>query len=135
MSFRIWLFLAGISALLAVIAGAYSAHSLGGLNVTSGATKAFEVAQTFHMMHSIALFGLAALLAATDSRRTAWANWMLQIVGFAFLAGIMLFSGGIYYQVLGAVKSGVPLIPAGGISFMIGWTALALSAFGFHGNS
>ncbi len=132
MSFRIWVFIAGISALLAVIAAAHAAHSLGTLNVISGQTKAFEIAQNFHLLHSIALFGIAALLAATEGRRTAWGSWMLQVAAFAFLIGIVLFSGGIYQQVLNGVKSGVPVVPVGGVSFMIGWAALALSAFGYR---
>jgi uncharacterized membrane protein YgdD (TMEM256/DUF423 family) len=43
-----------------------------------------------------------------------------------------LFSGGIYYQVLKSVQLGNGIIPAGGISFMVGWGALALSVFGFR---
>jgi uncharacterized membrane protein YgdD (TMEM256/DUF423 family) len=132
MSFRIWLFIAGLSALGSVIAAAYGAHALGTLTAMTGANRAYEIAQTFHMVHSVALFGVASVLAGTDGRRYVWGGLMLQIAALAFLAGMIMFSGGIYYQVLKGIQAGVPIIPAGGVSFMVGWGALALSAFGFR---
>lgn len=132
MSFRIWLFLAGVFALLSVLAAAHGAHRLGGLATFSGATKAYEIAQLFHMVHALALFGVAVLIAATEGRRRAWAGWMLQIAGIAFILGMVLFSGGIYHQVLREIQGGAPIVPAGGLAYMAGWLALALSAFGFR---
>lgn len=133
MAFRIWLFVAGVSAVLAVLAAAHGAHALGSMGVLTGALKSYEIAQNFHMLHSLALFGVAVMFAATDARRTLWAGAMLNIAGAAFLAGILLFSGGIYNQVLNAAQAGVPIVPIGGVSFMVGWASLALSAFGFRG--
>jgi uncharacterized membrane protein YgdD (TMEM256/DUF423 family) len=132
MAFRIWLFLAGAAALLAVIMAAHGAHTLGGLTTFSAATKAYEIAQTFHMTHALALFGVALAFAATEGRRTAWAGWMLHIAGAAFVLGIVMFSGGIYHQALKGLQGGAPIIPVGGVSFMTGWAALAVSAFGFR---
>lgn len=133
MAYRIWLFVAGVSALLAVLAAAHGAHALGGLTVYSGAMKSYEVAQQFHMLHAIAILGVGVLFAATDTRRSGFATAMLHIAATAFLAGILLFSGGIYHQVLQGAQSGMPIVPVGGVSFMVGWAALALSAFGFRG--
>ena len=133
MAFRIWLFVAGVSAVLAVLAAAHGAHALGSMGLLTGALKSYEIAQNFHMLHSLALFGVAILFAATDDRRSGWATLMLHIAAAAFLAGILLFSGGIYHQVLKSVEAGVPIVPVGGVSFMIGWAALAVSAFGFRG--
>ncbi len=132
MSFRIWLFISGILALTAVAASAYGAHALNRIADVTAAANIYDTAQLFHMLHAITLFGLSGLLAATEGRRSLWTGAMLQISGVAFLAGIGLFSGGIYYTVLKGVELGVPIIPAGGVLFMVGWTALALSAFGFR---
>jgi uncharacterized membrane protein YgdD (TMEM256/DUF423 family) len=57
---------------------------------------------------------------------------MLNLAAVAFLAGIALFSGGIYYHVLKGVPPSAPIVPAGGLAFMVGWAALALSAFGYR---
>lgn len=135
MSFRVWLFIAGLSALLSVLAAAHGAHALGTLTTLTGAIRAYEIAQIFHLTHAVALFGIATLFAATDGRRYVWGSLMLHLAGLGFLAGMALFSGGIYYQVLKSVQLGNGIIPAGGISFMAGWGALALSVFGFRRKS
>jgi uncharacterized membrane protein YgdD (TMEM256/DUF423 family) len=133
MSFRFWLFVAGISALLSIAAAAHGAHALNRVALFPTAAKIYDTAQLFHMAHAIALLAVAVLLGATEDRRTVWGDWMLQIAAFAFLAGMALFSGGIYYHVLKGIEPSIPIVPAGGVSFMIGWAALALSAFGFRG--
>jgi uncharacterized membrane protein YgdD (TMEM256/DUF423 family) len=132
MAFRIWLFIAGMVAVTALVAAAYGAHALNRFALIPTVAKIFDIGQLYHMAHALALFGLAILLAATDGRRTAWSNLMINAAGLAFLAGIAAFSGGIYYQVLTEVKLPEGIIRSGGTAFMAGWAALALSAFGFH---
>lgn len=130
--YRLWLFLAGVSGAAAVLAAAHGAHALGGLTTFSSAVKIFETGTLYHSVHSIALMLVAILLAATEGRRTGFATWLLNIAALAFVLGVVLFSGGIYYQVARGVQATVPIVPAGGIAFVIGWAALALSAFGFR---
>lgn len=132
MSFRIWLFIAGVVALAAIVAAAHGAHALDRAASFSTTARIYDTAQLFHMLHAVALFCVATLLAGTEGRRKGWASWMLQIAALGFLAGIILFSGGIYYHVLKGIEPSVPIVPVGGISFMVGWGALALSAFGFR---
>jgi uncharacterized membrane protein YgdD (TMEM256/DUF423 family) len=86
----------------------------------------------YHLFHSMALFGVAILLAATEGRSGLWGRWMPQMAAVAFLAGIFMFSGGIYYHVLNGVKLSTPTVPAGGVSFITGWILLSLSSFGFR---
>lgn len=131
--YRLWLFLAGVSGATAVLAAAHGAHALGGMTTFSSSVKIFETGTLYHIVHSLALMLTAILLAATEGRRGAFAAWLLNIAALAFVLGIVLFSGGVYYQVLRGVQANVPIVPAGGIAFVIGWTALALSAFGFRG--
>lgn len=132
MAFRFWLFVSGIVALSAVAAAAWGAHSLNGLAPYPRLASIFETAQRFHLIHAIALFGLAVLFAATDGRRNVWGGITLNLAAIAFLIGIILFSGGIYYQVLNIEQTGMNAVPAGGIAFMVGWVALALSVFGYR---
>ena len=130
--YRLWLFLAGVSGAAAVLAAAHGAHTLGGLTSFSSAVKIFETGTLYHTVHSIALMLTAILLAATEGRRRIWASWLLNIAALAFVIGIVLFSGGVYYQVTRGVQANVPIVPVGGVAFLIGWAALALSAFGFR---
>lgn len=132
MSFRIWLFVAGLSCITAVIAAAYGAHSLNGIVSFSSSVKIYETGQLYHMLHSLAILAVALLMLATEGRRNGWASAMLQIAAVAFLAGIVLFSGGIYYNVLQEAQAATQIVPAGGGLFLLGWAAVTLSAFGFR---
>lgn len=133
--FRLWLFLSGLVALAAVAVAAWGAHGAAGLAPYPRLAASFETAQRFHLIHSVALFGVAVLFAATDGRRNLWGAIALNLAAFGFLIGIILFSGGIYYQVLNIQQTGLKVVPAGGMAFMIGWIAVALSAFGYRGAS
>lgn len=52
----------------------------------------------------------------------------LSVAGWAFITGIVLFSGSLYLLVLGDVRLLGPLTPLGGVSFVAGWLALAVAA-------
>jgi uncharacterized membrane protein YgdD (TMEM256/DUF423 family) len=132
MLYRIWLFLAGISGGAAVLAAAYGAHGLQNVVTVSPMIKAYDTATLYHALHSIALAVIATLLAATEGRRGLFTCVMLNIAAVAFIIGIVLFSGGIYYHVTRNMQSVTPVVPGGGAAFLVGWAALALSAFGFR---
>ena len=133
MSYRIWLFLAGIAGGTAVAAAAYGAHGLNGVVTFSPTVKMYDTAALFHALHAIALTLAAVLLAATDGRRNGFGTALLNLAAAAFLIGIILFSGGIYYQIAHNAQAFGRIVPTGGVAFMVGWAALALSAFGFRG--
>ena len=132
MLFRIWLFFAGIAGGTAVLAAAYGAHGLQNVTTVSPMVKIYDTATLFHALHSVVLAVVATLFAATEGRRGVFTCVMLNIAAVAFLVGIILFSGGIYYHVTQNVQSVTPVVPGGGAAFLVGWAALALSAFGFR---
>lgn len=132
MSYRIWLFLAGVAGATAIAASAYGAHKLNGVVTFSPTVKMYDTASLFHALHAIALTLTAALLAATEGRRAGFGTVLLNVAAVAFVLGIVLFSGGIYYQALHEGQTMGRTVPSGGIAFMIGWAALAFSAFGFR---
>jgi uncharacterized membrane protein YgdD (TMEM256/DUF423 family) len=119
---QLWLFLAALNGLLAVAAGAYGSH---GLAVTESAHRdVFMTAVQYHMWHALALFAVAWLA----QRPEAPGATAVRVAGWAFTAGIVLFSGSLY--ALGLTGS-VPVpgaAPAGGISFFLGWAALIRAA-------
>jgi|EndMetStandDraft_4_1072995.scaffolds.fasta_scaffold472695_1 uncharacterized membrane protein YgdD (TMEM256/DUF423 family) len=126
--YRIWLFLAGLSGCAALIAASYAAHGLTG--IAAPAMKNYETASLQHVLHSIAMAIAAGLLIASDGRRSGFGTLVLNLSAFAFLAGIILFSGSLYYEVLRGAQNFRQFVPVGGSLLMAGWVALALSALG-----
>jgi uncharacterized membrane protein YgdD (TMEM256/DUF423 family) len=53
----------------------------------------------------------------------------LDIAGWLFLAGILLFSGSLYLIVLTGLQWFEVFSPVGGIAFVLGWLCLAYSVF------
>ena len=49
--------------------------------------------------------------------------------GFAFLIGIVLFSGSLYSLSLGGPRWLGPITPLGGLAFIVGWVSFAWSAW------
>lgn len=126
MSYRFWIGVAGLLGALAVAAGAAGAHALTGYSPQ--AQKLFDVAQRYHMIHALALFAVAWVI-WLDQRRARGYNWLARLAAHAFLGGMILFSGILYWEALTGLYPRLPLVPVGGTLFIIGWVALALSAF------
>jgi uncharacterized membrane protein YgdD (TMEM256/DUF423 family) len=114
---RPWVVLAGVNGLIAVGFGAYAAHGLAADPVLQGWA---ERASQYQLLHALAL--LAADRLAADGRRLAHAACAL------FVLGMVLFCGSLYVRALTGAPLPVPMVtPAGGMAFMAGWLALALS--------
>ena len=111
---RTWAGIAAINGGLAVMAGAFAAHGLKA-HLSSDALSVFETGARYHMYHALAM-ALAAQMAAT---RAAW----------AFLAGILLFSGSLYLLALTGMTVLGAVTPFGGLCFIAGWGLLAWAAF------
>ncbi len=131
MSARFWIFIAAILGGLAVAAGAIGAHALGD-PATADARRIFSTGQQYHALHALALLAVGIVLLQSEGDRTTFAAWFLQIAAFAFLIGIVCFSGGIYVQVANRLTSTGGIVPLGGIAFMIGWAAFAVGALGLR---
>ena len=116
-----------ISGVLAVILGAFGAHGLSG-KLTESQMHTFETGSEYHFYHTLALLGLAVLMGQKNEENKAlkWATW-------AFMVGIVLFSGSLYLlackNLLGLGKMTAilgPVTPLGGVCFIIGWIMLVL---------
>lgn len=114
-----------VSALLAVMAGAFGAHGLRAM-VSERGLEVFQTAVTYQVYHSLALIVCALLVGFGCSRRL-----VLAAVGF-FLAGILLFSGSLYLLVLTNLTGIGPITPIGGLCFMVGWVLVAIAGFRRH---
>jgi uncharacterized membrane protein YgdD (TMEM256/DUF423 family) len=110
---------AGVSLLLATIAGAVGSHAL--TFSDAQAMRSFETAVTFQFFHGLGVIVivLVGLSGRAGLMRTA-AAWLM-------IAGTLLFCGSIYARALGATPSIVGVAPYGGVAYMLGWLALAAS--------
>jgi uncharacterized membrane protein YgdD (TMEM256/DUF423 family) len=112
---------------LAVILGAFGAHGLKAI-VPPETVSTFETGVRYHFYHSFALLAAGILF---DRGRTRW----MKFAGFAFIAGIVLFSGSLYLLTLlrateTAGLRGIGIItPFGGLFFVAGWIALAIAVY------
>jgi len=118
---RIWLLLAGINGLIAVLAGAYGWHALA---ADDGGRQIFQMGVSYHMWHALALLAVAWLA----GRRDGAPPLPVRLAGVAFTVGMVLFSGSLYAVGLTGTAPVPYAAPVGGGSFMIGWAALIWAA-------
>lgn len=122
---RWFLLLGAANAALAVLLGAFGAHSLKA-RLTTDMMAVYQTGLQYHLFHALGL--LAVGIAAKQIGNSVW----LRGSGWLMLAGILVFSGSLYllgitgWTWLGAAT------PLGGVSFIIAWvlfvTAVVKSA-------
>ncbi|MEM8947559.1 MAG: DUF423 domain-containing protein [Planctomycetota bacterium] len=125
MSRRATLSVGALLAAAGVALGAFGAHGLEDRLLQLGYEAElqqrldwFETGVKYHLFHALSLVVVTRL---GKSR----------VPGFAFLLGILLFSGSLYamtflsadWKKLGAI------VPLGGLSFIVGWIAVAVSTW------
>jgi uncharacterized membrane protein YgdD (TMEM256/DUF423 family) len=115
-----WLILGASFAAIGVSAGAAGAHLLQNI-ISEARFITFNKAVRYQMYHSFALIIIAVLSSQNPGK-------VLNIAGWFFLSGILLFSGSLYLIVLTGVQGFEILSPIGGIAFVLGWITLAYSA-------
>jgi uncharacterized membrane protein YgdD (TMEM256/DUF423 family) len=116
-----WVVIGAVSAFLSVAMGAFGAHALAA-TLSPKALSIYQTAAQYQMYHALALIGLGAWLAQHPGGPGTVAGW-------AFTAGTVLFSGSLYALALTDVKILGAITPLGGLSFMVGWIALAIQAW------
>jgi uncharacterized membrane protein YgdD (TMEM256/DUF423 family) len=118
---RLFFFLGSVFAGLAVVMGAWGAHS-----------DMFDEVQMlwidkgvrYQMFHGLALL-CTSLLIGTHKKLPKLAV----AAGCCFIGGIVLFCGSLFCMAVSSTDLGL-VTPAGGILFLIGWSLLAVSAPG-----
>ena len=108
--------IAAVAGFLAVALGAFGAHGLKSILTQNETVAIWDKAVFYHFIHAVMLFVIA--------RRRPWAAgaW------WSFLAGIVIFSGSLYLLAVTNVKWLGAITPFGGLSFLIGWAWLGISA-------
>ena len=116
---------AAIFGTLAVMLGAFGAHSLKKI-ISTEQLDIWQTAVQYHFYHTFAL-----LFLSTFGR---FKNKIVNFSSYCFTIGIFLFSGSLYLlalkNVLGlsAIHILGPITPIGGLFFILGWLSLLLAA-------
>lgn len=108
---------------LSVAAEAFASHALKA-QMSERSQQIFETGTKYQMYHALALILVSLLLSRTDGE-----SGLLAIAGYAFIAGIVLFSGSLYGLSLSEIKWFGPITPLGGVAFLVGWGCIAIAAF------
>ena len=123
-----WLFIAAIFAALAVALGAFGAHGLKDI-LDDYSVSIYNKAVLYHMFHVVGLVavGLISMINSNTKMYTTLAI-KVNVAGWAFTIGILLFSGSLYVLAITGTKWLGAVTPFGGISFIVGWVWLAWQA-------
>lgn len=114
--------IAAISGALAVMLGAFGAHSLKAL-LSPEQLQTFETGVRYQFYHTFALLFTGWLATTRPSK-------LINMAGASFVAGICCFSGSLYIlsvrSLLGIENLSLigPVTPIGGLFFIIGWILL-----------
>lgn len=114
-------FSAAILASLGVALGAFGAHALKAALLESNMTDTWKTAVFYHLLHAIAAWSLFLASPSIQQR--------LAKAAFAWLIGIILFSGSLYGLALGGPRWLGPVTPLGGLAFVAGWILAARAAW------
>lgn len=112
---------AAVFGALAVIFGAFGAHALEEMLVSTGRLDTYETAVSYHFYHSLALLMVGILSLQFPG------NKRINYSALFFIAGILIFSGSLYILCLSQVTWLGAITPLGGLSFILGWVMLLLS--------
>lgn len=122
---KIFLLAAAISGFMAVAIGAFGAHALKA-KLSADMLGVYETGVDYHFWHTLALLAVGLL-----SLHWPGSRW-LEASGWAFLLGIILFSGSLYFMAITNIRTIGPMsvgliTPLGGVSFLAGWLMLFVS--------
>ena len=113
-------FAAGLLGFTGVALGALGAHGpLHDKLVAHGTLDHWRTAVLYQLVHSVALLALAGWSGA--GAKTPW-------IARCWSAGLILFSGSLYWLALGGPAILGPLTPLGGLALLLGWSLVAWRA-------
>jgi uncharacterized membrane protein YgdD (TMEM256/DUF423 family) len=119
---KLFITLASLSGMFAVIFGAFGAHALKG-KLDDQAIKIFETAVQYHFYHSFALL-MVGVIALSQPQAV-----LLKSSGWLFVVGILVFSGSLYFLSLTGVRWLGAITPLGGLALIAGWACLAATSW------
>ena len=119
---KLFITLASLSGMLAVLFGAFGAHALKE-RLDEHALTVFETAVQYHFYHTLALLVVGVM--ALSQPQAA----LLKSSGWLFVIGILVFSGSLYLLSLTGMRWLGAITPLGGLAFIAGWACLAAAGW------
>lgn len=119
---KLFLMIGSILGALSVMIGAFGAHALKNTLTSNGRLETFETAVKYQFYHVFALLIVGMLLSRIDHK-------LLHYSGYAFIVGIIIFSGSLYILCLTNVGKWGAVTPIGGLFLIIGWLLLFVGIF------
>ena len=110
--------IAGLLFALATVLGALAAHALPS-RMSMNAIDIFDTGVRYQFYNTLGLFAIGLTSCIIDSRFVIWSAWLV-------VAGIVLFSGSIYWLAFGAPVVIGFATPLGGFSFIVAWILYAI---------
>lgn len=105
---------------LSVGLGAFGAHALNKMLTASGRLETYETAVKYQFYHALALVLIGVLLQNASPNATKFYSW----AGYAFLIGVLVFSGSLYTICFSGIKAFGAVAPIGGTALIVGWLML-----------
>jgi uncharacterized membrane protein YgdD (TMEM256/DUF423 family) len=103
-----WILFGTIYGFIAVGAGAFGAHGLS-QTLSEKGLAVWKTAAEYQMYHALALVALGASAMNVPS------------AGWAFVIGVLIFSGSLYALALTDIRWLGAITPIGGVAFLAGW--------------
>ena len=121
MSARVAILCAAVAGLLGVGFGAFGAHGLRE-RLSPELMAVWRTAVEYQFWHALALLAVGVLMIVRPLPGLSTAAW-------AFVVGLVLFSGSLYLLALSGQRWLGVVTPFGGLAFLIGWAALIRAAW------
>lgn len=119
---RVFIAIGALSLTAATILSAYGFHGLADV-LSVEKQQSWQWAVQMQTYHSLGLILVAALAHQLGG------HLLLKVAGGLMILGMIVFSGLIYAESLGAPDAIGEIVPLGGVSFMIAWVAVAIAAW------
>lgn len=113
-----FLIIGALMGMLAVIFGAFGAHGLEKM-LDPNMLQRFHTGVEYQFYHAFALL-------ATGLLREHYSHKLLDSAGYAFMLGVLLFSGSLYLYAMSDITAIAIITPFGGTAFIFGWLFLIL---------
>lgn len=106
---------------LAVALGAVGSHALSS-KLTDQSIHLFNLGVNYQIYHAIGLLAIGMIYGQFPSKKTIVSGWLM-------FAGIIGFSGGLYFYAITQLEWVRSIIPVGGVLLITSWIALILAIF------
>ena len=120
---KIFLVIASILGGLSVVAGSFASHALKE-KLSQYSLDIFQTGARLQMYHSLALLMVAFLLIIEELPQS-----LMVVAGYAFITGIVIFSGSLYALSMTGIKWLGAITPIGGVVLIVGWSCMAIAGW------